>query len=158
MLRLPIAAALAPALLALLVACGGENERDVPLSPSNEAREASVTGAERPAGVPDSARAVVTTAELGQIERRANAPPNTTDTRELEDASCEDGTITLQTSQETIYAVLPCDRFWDAENEAFFVGEEVAIVFEVTDGSSRILIETIEGAQTQFPVDGVWVE
>ena len=119
---------------------------------------APVTPGARPEGVPATARPVEETTTLGSIERRANETPEAVETRELLDGSCQDGVITLTTSEESIYAARGCDGFWDAQAEELFVGEQVAIVLEVTSARLRILIETSTGAQSEFTVDGIWLE
>ena len=98
------------------------------------------------------------TISLGHILRRANEAPRTVMTRTLLNATCQDGIMVIETSEETIYAALPCDRFWDAETLEAFSGQEAAIVLEVTEARRRILIETVSGAQAEFTVDGIWLE
>lgn len=97
------------------------------------------------------------TTVLGTITRTANEPPKGEETRRLVDADCEDGQIYFTTSEETIYALRDCDGFWDDTSKGLFLGKEVAIVLEVTPGRSRILIATLDGASSEFTVDGIWV-
>lgn len=108
--------------------------------------------------MPQAAQAIEETTPLGRIERRANLPPEGIETRRLASAACEDSVLVLETSEETIYATLLCDRFWDPESRKTFVGEEVAIVLEVTQARFRVRIETVAGAQAEFTVLGIWVE
>lgn len=117
-----------------------------------------VTPPPPPEGVPPQAEGVGQTMTLGRIVRRANAAPEAMMPRVLSDATCDDGIVTLTTDQETIYAALPCDRFWTDEQKALFVGGELAIQLEASEERYRILIETLDGAQTEFTVDGIWVE
>ena len=149
-------------LLVALTACGDGNggvpSPTVPTPLDNDATVTPVTPGARPEGVPNTALPVEETATLGQIERRANETPEGVMTRELLGGSCQDGVIKLTTSEETIYAARSCDGFWDAQAEEIFAGEQVAIVLEVTSARLRILIETLPGAQSEFTVDGIWLE
>ncbi len=150
-----------PLLLSLLAACGdGQVEPRATHSPPslNGSTVVPVTPVAKPTSVPESAAKVVETTELGRIERRANAPPEGIDTRELTDAACEDDVLVLETSDETIYAALPCDRFQEDQVEDVVLDQEVAIVLEVTDVRFRVLIETLEGALAEFTVAGIWLE
>ena len=142
--------------IVLLAACGGSGGTTPPASP-NVSDASPVTAVDRPAGVPTAALAIETTTQLGDIVRSADEPPQGVGTRTLRDASCEDGVLTLMTSEGTIYAALPCDRFWGEEQRRQFVGQEVAIMVEVTAERFRILIETLAGAQAEFTVGGVWL-
>ncbi len=145
----------------LLAACGdGDEEPRATHSPPslNGSTVVPVTPVAKPTTVPGSASEIEETTELGRIERRANAPAEGIDTRELTDAACEDGVLTLGTSEETIYGALPCDRFDEDEVDEIFLDQEVAIVLEVTEARYRVLVETLEGAVAEFTVAGIWVE
>jgi hypothetical protein len=107
--------------------------------------------------VPDTARPVEQTTTLGQITRQAKQTPQTTGLRKLLDAFCQDGLMIIQTSQETIYAGLACDRFWDDQARDQFLNKQVAIVLEVTKQRFRVLLETLNGTQAEFTVNGLWV-
>jgi hypothetical protein len=107
--------------------------------------------------VPDTARPVEQTTTLGQITRQAKQTPQTTGLRKLLDAFCQDGLMIIQTSQETIYVALPCDRFWDDQAKQEFLNKQVAIVLEVTPQRSRVILDTLDGAHTEFTVNGLWV-
>ena len=149
-------------LLAVLSACGDGNggtstPTDTP-PVQNDATHAPVTPGARPKGVPNSALPVEETTTLGSIVRQANETPEGDMTRELRDGSCQDGVIKLVTSEETIYAARDCDGFWDAQAKEIFVGEQITIILEVTSARLRILIETLAGAQSEFTVDGIWLE
>lgn len=148
--------------LIVLTACGGGDEAaptaSAPATIQNDATIVAVTPAARPETVPETARSIGQTTALGRIVRRANEPPQAVAVRGLLDAACEEDVVVLETSQETIYAPLPCDRFWDADSADVFVGEPVAIQLEVTEVRFRILIETVAGAQAEFTVSGFWVE
>ncbi len=98
------------------------------------------------------------TTTLGRIVRRADEAPEAVKTRRLVNAACELGVLRLGTSEEMIYAALPCDRFWDRDAKKVFLGEQVAIVLEVTEVRYRVLIETLAGAQAEFTVAGIWVK
>lgn len=143
-------------------ACDGGDETAGPTtfspSPQNGSNGPLVTPPPKPAGVPAPASAVGATVRLGSIERRANQPPEGIDTRELTSASCDNALMTIETSAETIFAGLPCDRFWDDEAQEAFQGQQVAIVLEVGSQRFRVLIETLSGAQAEFTVEGIWVE
>jgi hypothetical protein len=85
--------------------------------------------------------------------------------RELVDASCENDVVRIETAEEVIWAAFPpldgaapCDRFWDEESAALFVGEQVALVLELSEERARVLIETLAGAQSEFTVGGIWLE
>jgi hypothetical protein len=117
-----------------------------------------VTPIDKPDNVPEAAAATQSTTQLGHIERRANQEPETTEVRELRDAGCEGDVITLETSQETIYLATPFDWFLDDEQLTQFVGQEMAIVLEVTEERFRVLIETVPGAQAEFTAAGIWVQ
>ncbi len=117
-----------------------------------------VTPAERPQTVPQTAQAVEQSATLGSIIRRADEAPRAVRTRSLEGATCQDDLMVIDTSVETIYAALPCDRFWGADTRDVFLNAQVAIVLEVTETRFRVLIETLTGASAEFTVAGIWVE
>ena len=111
--------------LMILAACANNQ---APPTRSNVSTAASVTSIEKPPSVPEAAEPVEATTSLGRIERRADQPPRSVETRRLEDASCQNDVIVFETSQETIYAARGCDGFWDAEARTFFLDKEVAIV------------------------------
>ena len=110
-----------------------------------------------PSAVPDTAHPVEQTTALGQITRQAGQTPETAGLRKLLDAFCQDGLMIIQTSQETIYAALPCDRFWDDQAREHFLNQQVAMTLEVTEERFRILLQTLDGAQAEFTVNGFWV-
>lgn len=116
-----------------------------------------VTPSDKPTAVPAAARPVAQTTKLGAITRQAGPTPQVRDLRRLIDASCADGLLTISTSKETIYATLPCDRFWDEKSKQQFVSKEAAITLEISARRQRILIETLDGAQAEFTVEGIWV-
>ena len=97
-------------------------------------------------------------AALGRIVRRANAAPETEDTRLLLTAACQENVMVLLTSKETIYSDLQRDNFWDAETTRAFAGREVAITLAVDHVRFQIFIETLPGAQAEFTVGGVWLD
>lgn len=101
---------------------------------------------------------VVETTTLGTITRQANQPPQGNETRRLLDARCEGGQSSFTTSEETIYATDDCDGFWDDPAKQLFVGKDVAIVLEVTPQRLRILIDSLDGAHSEFTVDGIWLQ
>jgi putative hydrolase of the HAD superfamily len=101
-----------------------------------------VTRVARPDTVPAAATEVVETAELGFFVREPDAEPQGVDTRELTAGSCDAGVMVLETSEETIYAALPCDRFLDQAALDALLGQELAIVLEVTEPRLRVLLET----------------
>jgi len=107
--------------------------------------------------VPATTFAVTQTTTLGRIVRRAEQAPQPVMTRLLLDASCESDVVVLETSQETIYAPLACDRFWDDQAKQAFLNKQVAIVLEVTKQRFRVLLQTLDGAQAEFTVNGLWV-
>lgn len=127
-------------------------------SPQNGSNGPPVTPPPKPEEVPEAARAVTETVSLGSIERRANQPPQANDTRELTGASCDAALMTIETAEETIYAGLPCDRFWNEPAQDAFRGQEVALVLEVGNERFRVLVETLTGAQAEFTVEGIWVQ
>jgi len=127
-------------------------------SPENGSDGPLVTPPPKQPSVPEPAQAISQTVRFGSIERRANQPPQAIDTRELVGASCGEAVMTIETSQETIYAGLPCDRFWNEAAQEAFQGQDVAIVLEVSSERFRVLIENVAGAQAQFTVEGIWVE
>lgn len=108
--------------------------------------------------MPATAEAVQSGTVLGQIVRRANAAPETEDTRLLLTAACQENVMVLRTSKETIYADLPCANFWDIEATQAFVGQETAITLAVDDIRFQIFVETLPGAQAEFTVGGVWLD
>jgi len=100
---------------------------------------------------------VTQTAALGRLTRVAGGTPQPVNLRRLVDASCRDALMTIRTSLETIYAALPCDRFLDDNAKQQFLGKDAAITLEVTRERYRVLIETLNGAQAEFTVDGIWL-
>ncbi len=150
-------------LLALLAACGnGDDAPPTGIGPTpttiNGSTIVPVTPVDKPLTVPAGAQPIEQTTTLGRFIRRADEPPESIETRQLEDASCENELLVFQTSEETIYAPHPCDSFWSAEQKADYVSNEVAIVREVAETRFRVLIETAAGAQAEFTVPGIWVE
>ncbi len=143
-------------ILAVVAACDDDAGRTP--SEENDGTSSPVSSVKRPDSVPAAAAEVRETATLGAIVRSAGEEPRGESIRLLDDASCADDVMTLVTALETIYAALPCDRFWEAEQQAIFVGKQVALVLEVTSARFRILVETLAGAQAEFAPDGVWVE
>jgi hypothetical protein len=153
-------------LLALLSGCKVNNLSTIAtFTPASTSRgtvvataSAVLTPAAQPTvSVPDTARAVEQTTTLGQITRKAKQTPEANGLRKLLDAFCQDGLMIIQTSRETIYAALPCDRFWDDQARDQFLNKQVAIVLEVAKERSRVLLETLDGAQAEFTVNGLWV-
>lgn len=110
-----------------------------------------------PTALPPAARVVAQTAALGRLTRVAGGTPQPVDLRRLIDASCQNGLMTIRTSLETIYAALPCDRFLDESAKQQFLAKDAAITLEVTADRYRVLIETLDGAQAEFTVDGIWL-
>ncbi|MEX2158395.1 MAG: hypothetical protein WEB04_03245 [Dehalococcoidia bacterium] len=108
--------------------------------------------------MPDTAAPLLTTAQLGRINRRAGEAPEPIATRDLNDAACQDGLLTIETSSETIYAALDCSSFWDEAIAASFLGQPAAITLEASGTRFRVLIETLDGAQAEFTVGGVWLQ
>ena len=159
MLRLSIVTSVLT--IAVILACGDDGgtapQATSPLS-NNDPTATLVTPGLRPPGVPDTAQDVQETITLGRFVHSANEPSEGIETRQLEDASCEDGLITLETSAETIYATLACDSFLGPETEGAFVGKEVGIVLDLTKQAPRIVIDTIAQAHAEFPVGGIWIE
>lgn len=142
-----------------LAACGGDGSTSTGTpDPTNGGSFVPVTPVTRPDSVPEGARAILEHTVLGQIERRANAAPETIDTRTLLTAACESDVMVLWTDREIIHAALPCDRFWDIGTVQAFSGQDVAIVLDVTDQRFQIFVETVPGAQSEFTVSGIWVE
>ena len=143
-----------------LTACngsGGTPSNGSP-SPDNGPTLPPVTAVARPAALPATAEAVQSGTALGRIVRRANAAPETEDTRLLLTASCQENVMVLRTSKETIYADLLCDNFWDAEATQAFLGQEVAITLAVDHVRFQIFLETLPGGQSEFTVGGVWLD
>jgi hypothetical protein len=148
--------------LFVLAACGNGDEA-TPTPPAsatshNEAPTVAVTPSARPETVPDTARPIRQTAALGRIVRHADEPAQAIAVRRLVDATCEDDVLVIETSQENIYAPLPCGRFWDPDSAAAFLDEPVAIGLKVTETRFLIFIETVPGAQAEFTVTGLWVD
>ncbi len=108
--------------------------------------------------MPATAEVVRSGITLGRIVRRANAAPETEDIRLLLTAACQESVMVLRTSNESIYADLPCDNFWDAETTQTFAGQEVAITLAVDHIRFQIFVETLPGAQAEFTVGGVWLD
>jgi hypothetical protein len=111
-----------------------------------------------PAGLLPDARPVAQTATLGQLTRLAGGTPRPVDLRRLLDAFCQNGLMTIRTSKETVYAALSCDRFLDDRTKPQFLGKDAAITLEVSADRYRVLIETLDGAQGEFTVDGIWLK
>ncbi len=117
-----------------------------------------VTPVSRPPSVPADALEVEEDTLLGQIERRADQPPNGIDTRALLTAACQDDVLVLWTDAENIHASLPCDRFWSDETVRAFSSQEVAIKLTVDSDRFQIFVETLAGGQAEFTVGGIWIE
>jgi hypothetical protein len=149
-------------LLATLLSCKVNNlsgsATATPATPAVATASPVLTPLAQPTtSVPDTARPVQQTTTLGQITRKAKQTPQTTGLRKLLDAFCQDGLMIIQTSQETIYVALPCDRFWDDQAKQSFLNKQVAIVLEVTPQRSRVLLDTLDGAHAEFTVNGLWL-
>jgi len=140
-----------------VIACDPGDSSDTPAN-GNGISGDPVTPVERPAAVPPEAEAVREEQALGSIERSADAPPEAIDTRVLLTAACEGDMMTLFTDQETIYAALACDRFWDDDTVQAFSSQESAIRLTVDSTRFQIFIETLDGGQAEFTVGGIWVE
>ena len=117
-----------------------------------------VTPVSRPPSVPVDAQEVEEDTLLGEIERRANQPPNGIETRALLTAACQDDVMVLWTDAESIHASLPCDRFWNDDTVRAFSSQEVAIRLTVDSKRFQIFVETLAGGQAEFTVGGIWVE
>ena len=117
-----------------------------------------VTPVSRPPSVPADAQEVAEDTMLGEIERRANQPPNGIETRALLTAACQDDVMVLWTDAESIHASLPCDRFWNDDTVRAFSSQEVAIRLTVDSKRFQIFVETLAGGQAEFTVGGIWVE
>ncbi len=143
-----------------LTACNGSGGTSSNGSPptDNGPTLPPVTAVARPAAVPATAETVQSGTALGEIVRRANASPETEDIRLLITAACQENVMVLRTSEETIYADLPCDNFWDAEATQAFEGQEVAITLAVDHVRFQIFVETLPGAQAEVTVGGVWLD
>ena len=141
------------------IACNLSDERPggTPVS-DNGSNGPPVTPVSRPPSVPADALEVKGDTLLGEIERRANQPPNGIDTRALLTAACQDEVMVLWTDAETIHASLPCDRFWSDETVRDFSSQEVAIKLTVDATRFQIFVETLAGGQAEFTVGGIWVE
>jgi hypothetical protein len=142
--------------LAFAAACSGRTS--FPTSTSVPTVPVRVSPPARPTEVPKTTHAVDQTIALGSITPEPRATPQTAGLRTLVDASCKNDLAIFHTSQETIYAALPCDRFWDDRSKQYFVNKQVAIVLEVSTSRFRVLIQTPDGAQAEFTVQGIWVE
>ena len=159
-------ASLSVLLVLLAGACGdgGTDSAVTPFASGNESPQAPVTPVTpvpKPEGVSDTAQAVTQTTNLGRIVRRAGEDPQAVMARQLTGATCADGVMTLDTSGETIYALLltmDCSAFWDDETTALFVDRQASFSLQATETRFRILIETLEGAQAEFTALGIWVE
>ena len=159
-------AALALLLLAALSACKVD-KLSTPATPTSGQPGSSTpptatagvirTPGPLPTAVPETARAIEQTEQLGGITPQASQTPETVDLRKLLDAFCQDGLMIIQTSREAIYAGLPCDRFWDENARDHFLNHDVAITLEVTADRYRVMLRTTDGAQAEFTVEGVWV-
>jgi len=141
------------------IACtvSDEGPGGTPVS-DNGSNGPSVTPVSRPPSVPADALEVDADTLLGEIERRANQPPNGIDTRALLTAACQDEVMVLWTDAETIHASLPCDRFWNDETVRAFSSQEVAIKLTVDSERFQIFVETLAGGQAEFTVGGIWIE
>ena len=141
------------------IACsvGDEGPKGTPVS-DNGSSGPPVTAVARPPSVPAGAQEVAEDTLLGEIERRANQPPNGIGTRVLLTAACQDDVLMLWTDVETIHASLPCDRFWNDETVRAFSSQEVAIKLTVDSERFQIFVETLAGGQAEFTVGGIWVE
>jgi hypothetical protein len=149
------------ALLLLLAGCSDGGSSNGPVFPDNDTPDAivtPVTPVPQPPGIPGTAPPLTSTAQLGRINRFAGEPPEGVATRSLNNASCQDGLLTLETSSETIYAALDCGSFWDEQTAPHFLGQQAALTLEAGSSRFRILIETIDGAQAEFTVGGVWIQ
>ncbi len=144
----------------VLTGCGDGDDGAPPATSSstpNAAIGTAVTSVPRPASVPESAIEVTSTAALGQIDRRPGATPVGVAAREIVATSCEDGVLTIETDQETVFAALPCDRYPAQQIEDFFLGNDSAITLEIGQ-RLRVLIETLVSAQLEFTVAGIWLQ
>ena len=159
---LRVATGLLVVFLLLLAGCSDNgSSTNGAVSPDNDTPDAAVTPVTpvpEPPGVPDTATPLTSTAQLGRITRRAGEASEPVATRDLNAASCQDGLLTIETSNETIYAALDCGSFWDEPTAANFLGQPAALTLEASDTRFRILIETLDGAQAEFTVGGVWLQ
>jgi hypothetical protein len=112
----------------------------------------------RPTAIPLAATPVIETENLGDITRQANQTPQSNGLRELQRAICANDLLTIQTSLETVYAALTCDKFDNDQFALFFGGKQVALVLEVSPDRYRILIEALDGATAELTPESIWVE
>jgi len=146
---------------AVLLSCGAGSSEPAATGPKpspSPTVHVIVSPPARPTNVPAAAIPVVETSDRGSITPQVSSTPVTSDLRELTQATCSDGLLTLLTSQETIYAQLSCDLFSADQFNPLFVGKPVAIKLIVEKDRFHIFIDTIDGAHGEFTPDSIWVQ
>jgi hypothetical protein len=138
------AALLSAALLfvAVLAACDGGDDGDS--APSAGTPPAGVPTAAVPAGEQ----------EFGDIEP---TPADAEEVRLYESLSCSADIMTIVTSQETVYALIPCDRSLPADVAGRFAGVPVRIRVTPERPPHKLYLESASQGTAEFTVDGVWI-
>jgi hypothetical protein len=65
--------------------------------------------------------------------------------------------MTIVTSQETVYALIPCDRSLPADVAGRFAGVPVRIRVTPERPPHKLYLESASQGTAEFTVDGVWI-
>ena len=124
---------------AALAGCSGDDGADVA----------------RPASVPGSADLVKESVEFGAPSAAAGAP------REEQvlftTTSCADDVLVVETTKQTVYAELPCDRAVPQSAAERFAGQPVRIRV-VPGAQNKLYVESSAGGTLEFTPGHVWVD
>jgi hypothetical protein len=129
-------------LAGVLIACDGSDDGD-----------SAPPAGTPPAGVPTAA-VPAGEQEFGDIEP---TPADAEEVRLYESLSCNEDIMTIVTSQETVYALIPCDRSLPADVAGRFAGVPVRIRVTPDRPPHKLYLESASQGTAEFTVDGVWI-
>jgi hypothetical protein len=119
----------------------------------------------RPTAVPTAASLIDGETSFGTADPLATAPP---DERLFYDMTCVDGLVQLTTTNETVFAELPCDRFVDESVIGPFRATRIRVTICVPDSDcararqnedvGKLLIESPTGGSVEFTTGHIWIE
>ena len=77
--------------------------------------------------------------------------------RLYESLTCSADIMTIVTSKETVYALIPCDRALPPDVAARFAGVPVLIRVTPDSPPHKLYLESAAQGTAEFTVDGVWI-
>lgn len=105
-----------------------------------------------PEGVPTQAQEV----EELPFDPTAN-PDAQDDARLLQSMTCAEDILRIETSSETLYAELPCERALPDDIVEQFVGKPVSLAYS-TEGTANLALKADTGETATFSVGRIWLD